>query len=151
MRSPRRAIAVVTLIVGATAAACSSSSGTAAFPQNSHNPARVSISAAALFQSPEQAAVSWFYALNHKDMAAAVAHFAPAAVDQMDWYGGASMYPTFSDLQCRQISTGGTTASVMCTFKELHAEPGTQVDNFWTVELQRQPDGRWLIINYGTP
>jgi hypothetical protein len=97
-----------------------------------------------------QAAVSWFYALNHKDMAAAVAHFAPAAASMMDWYTGASAYPTFSALHCRQVSADGTTASVLCTFKELHVEPGTQADNFWTVELQRQPDGRWLITNYGT-
>jgi len=144
-------MAGVILIVGASAAACSTSAGTAGSRQNSHNPARTSISAGALFQSPEQAAVSWFYALDHKDIAAAVAHFAPAAADQMDWYGGASAYPTFSDLQCRQISTDGTTASVVCTFKELHVEPGTQVDNFWTIELQRQPDGRWLITSYGTP
>jgi hypothetical protein len=141
----------MTLIVAASAAACSSSPGPAASSHSSHNPTRASISAAALFQSPEQAAVSWFYALNLKDMAAAVAHFAPAAADQMDWYGGASAYPTFSDLRCRQVSAYSTTASVLCTFKELHAQPGTQLDNFWTVELQRQPDGRWLITNYGTP
>jgi hypothetical protein len=69
----------------------------------------------------------------------------------MNWSGGAAAYPTFSDLQCRQISTDGTTASVTCTFKELHVEPGTQVDNFWTAELERQRDGRWPITNYGTP
>jgi hypothetical protein len=103
-----------------------------------------------LYQSPEQAAVSWFYAINHKDMVAAVAHFAPAAASAMDWYGGTSAYPTFSQLRCRQISIYGTTATVYCTFKELHVEPGIQVNNFWTVGLQRQPDGRWLITNYGT-
>jgi hypothetical protein len=150
MRSLRRAIAGATLIVGASAAACSSSPGPTASSHSSHNPARASTSPAALYQSPEQATVSWFYALNHKDMTAAVAHFAPAAVSMMDWYGGSSAYPTFSSLRCRQVSAYGTTASVLCTFKELHVEPGTQADNFWTVELQRQPDGRWLITNYGT-
>jgi hypothetical protein len=150
MRSPRRTIAVATLILSASATACSSSPRTTASSHSPHHPARASISAAALYQSPEQATLSWFYALNHKDMAAAVAHFAPAAASMMDWYGGASAYPTFSALHCRQVSTYGTTASVLCTFKELHVEPGTQADNFWTVELQRQPDGRWLITNYGT-
>lgn len=95
--------------------------------------------------------MSWFYALNHKDKAAAIAHFTPAAAGMMrDSYGGAAAYPTFSQLHCRQISSYGTTATVLCTFTELHPEPGTQVDNFWTLELQRQPDGRWLITNYGT-
>ena len=103
-----------------------------------------------MYQAPEQATLSWFYAINHKDMAAAVAHFAPAAASMMDSYGGISAYRTFTQLRCRQISTYGTTASVYCTFKELHIEPGTQVDDFWTVELQRQPDGRWLITNYGS-
>jgi hypothetical protein len=86
----------------------------------------------------------------HKNMAAAVAHFAPAAISMMDWYGGSSKYPTFSALHCREVSAYGTTASVLCTFKELHVQPGTQADNFWTVELQRQPDGHWLITSYGT-
>ena len=95
--------------------------------------------------------MSWFYAVNHKDMAAAISHFAPAAAAQMEWYGGPSAYPTFSELHCRQVSTDGSTASVLCTFTELHSPPGTQIDNFWTVELQRQPDGRWLITGYGTP
>jgi hypothetical protein len=151
MRSSLRAIAGVTLIVGASATACSSAPGSTVSSHISRNAARASISAATLFQSSEQATLSWFYAMNHKDMTAAVSHFAPAAAYMMtDGYGGASAWPTFSELHCRLISTYGTTASVLCTFKELHSEPGTQVDNFWTVELQRQPDGRWLITNYGT-
>jgi hypothetical protein len=83
-------------------------------------------------------------------MAAAVAHFTPAAASMMDWYGGTSDYPTFSALHCRQVSAYGTTASVLCTFKELHVQPGTQANNFWAVEHQRQPDGHWLITNHGT-
>jgi len=103
-----------------------------------------------LYQSPEQATLSWFDALNHKDRAAAVAHFAPAEAEMMDWYGGPSAYPTFSALHCRQISASGSTAVVLCTFNETGGLPGVQSDNFWTVGLQRQPDGRWLITNYGT-
>ena len=70
----------------------------------------------------------------------------------MDWYGGPSAYPTFSALHCGQFSASGTTAVVLCTFKESQ-DPAfyVQPDNFYTVGLQRQPDGRWLITNYGTP
>jgi hypothetical protein len=145
--------AAAVVIVGASAvAACSSAPGSKPSAQTSHKPGRASISAAALYQyqSPEQATLSWFYALNHKDMAAAAAHFEPARAFMMTaGYGGASAWPTFSALHCRQLSTYGTTATVLCTFNEVHAEPGIQADNFWTVELQRQPDGRWLITNYG--
>jgi hypothetical protein len=31
----------------------------------------------------------------------------------------------------RQVNTYGTTASVLCTFKELHVELGIQAENFW--------------------
>jgi hypothetical protein len=44
-----------------------------------------------LYQTPEQATLSWFYALNHKDMAAAVAHFEPVSAYMMsDGYRGSS-------------------------------------------------------------
>jgi hypothetical protein len=144
--------AAAAVIVGAIAvAACSSAAGSKPSAQASHKPGRPSISAATLYQSPEQATLSWFYALDHKDKAAAVAHFEPTAADMMDWYGGPSAYPTFSELHCRQLSSSGATAVVLCTFKETQ-NPAfyVQPDNFWTVGLQRQPDGRWLITNYGT-
>jgi hypothetical protein len=143
-------MAAAALMVGASATACSSSPGSAAPSHGSHSPAHAVTSAAAFYQSPVQAAVSWFYALNHKDRAAAVSHFTPAAAYMMtDGYGGISAWPTFSALHCKQIGAYGTTATVLCTFKEVHVEPGTQADNFWTVDMQQQPDGRWLITNYG--
>lgn len=37
------------------------------------------VTAAALYRSPEQATLSWFYAINHRDKAETVAHFTPAA------------------------------------------------------------------------
>jgi len=103
-----------------------------------------------LYQSPEQATLSWFFAINHKDKAAAIAHFTRAAADQMNWGNGdTSTWATFSALQCRQVSRSATTASVYCTFNESQAPSVGNPDSFWTVYLHRQPDGRWLITNYG--
>ena len=114
------------------------------------DPERADFPAASSYQSPEQATLSWFYAVNHKDKAAAVAHFESAAADQMDWGGGdTSTWPTFSALHCQPTSQSATTASVYCTFSESQAPAVGNPDSFWTVELQRQPDGRWLISNYG--
>jgi hypothetical protein len=58
------------------------------------------VPSATVYQSPEQATLSWFYAINHKDKADAIAHFTRTAATQMDWGGGnASTWPTFSALQ----------------------------------------------------
>jgi hypothetical protein len=106
----------------------------------------------ALYQSPEQATLSWFSAINHKDLAAVLAHFTTAAANQMgsSWTNwDTSAWPTFSALPCRQLSRSVTTASVYCTFKESQAPSVGNPDSFWTVYLQRQADGRWLITNYG--
>ena len=103
---------------------------------------------ASLYRSPEQATLSWFYAINHKDKADAVAHFTRAAAGQMDW-GDTSTWSTFSALRCRPTSLGAVTASVYCTFSEPQTPAVGNPDSFWTIHLQRQPDGRWLIDNYG--
>ena len=111
---------------------------------------QASVPAVASYQSPEQATLSWFSAINHKDKAAAIAHFAAAAADQMNWGNGdTSTWPTFSSLHCRQVSRSATAASVNCTFSESQAESVGNPDSFWTVDLKRQPDNRWLITNYG--
>ena len=108
------------------------------------------VTAAALYRSHEQATLSWFYAINHKDKADAVAHFTRAAAGQMNWGNGdTSTWPTFSALHCKPASRGARTASVYCTFSESQAPAVGNPDSFWTVYLQRQPDGRWLIDNYG--
>jgi hypothetical protein len=140
-----------TLIVCASAiAGCGSSPGRKASSPTSHQPWRADVAAAAAYRSPEQATLSWFYAINHKDKAAAVAHFTPAAADQMNWGNGdTSTWATFSALHCRQLSRSATTASVYCTFKESQAPSVGNPDSFWTVYLHRQSDGRWLITNYG--
>ena len=108
------------------------------------------VTAAALYRSPEQATLSWFYAINHKDKADAVAHFTRAGAGQMNWGNGdTSTWPTFSALRCKPASRSAATASVYCTFSESQAPAVGNPDSFWTVYLQRQPGGRWLIDNYG--
>jgi hypothetical protein len=131
-------------------AGCGSSPGPAASKQASHRPGRATVSAVALYQSPRQATLSWFDAINHKNKAAAVAHFTPAAANQMNWVNGdTSTWATFSALHCKQVSRSAATAVVYCTFKESQAPSVGNPDSFWTVSLHRQPDGRWLITNYG--
>lgn len=140
------AAAIVIAIAG-----CGSSPSAKASSQGSHQPGRASV-AAASFQSPQQATLSWFFAVNHKDRADAIAHFTPAAANQMDWGNGdTSTWPTFSALHCKQVSRSVKTASVRCTFKESQAPSVGNPDSFWTVSLHRQPDMRWLITGYGQP
>ena len=48
-----------------------------------------------------------------------------------------------------QVNRSGVTALVLCTFSESQAPSVGNPDSFWTVDLKRQPDERWLITNYG--
>jgi hypothetical protein len=147
MKTKWCAAAGVMLIALAPAiAGCSSSQGSTVSSSQDLKP-----SAAALFQSPEQATLSRFYAINHKDQADAVAHFTHAAADMMNWGNGdTSTWPTFSAVRCRHaIPQSAKTASVSCTFSESQAPAVGNPDSFWTVYLRQQPDGRWLIDNYG--
>lgn len=155
VKMKRRVAAGMTPIaLAALAAGCSSSQGLAA---SAPRVSAVSSSpdlkppAAALFQSPEQATLSWFYAINHKDRADAVAHFTRAAASMMNWGNGdTSTWPTFSAVHCQHaIRQSAATASVYCTFSESQAPAAGNPDSFWTVQLQQQPDRRWLIDNYG--
>ena len=103
-----------------------------------------------MYQSPKQATLSWFFAINHRDKAAAIAHFEPAAANQMNWGNGdTSTWATFAALHCKQVSRTATTASVYCTFRESQAPSVGNPDSFWTVYLHRQRNGQWLITNYG--
>ena len=151
MSATRAVTAGAALIACASAVAgCSSSAGPAVSSPASRKPG-ASVTAA-VYQSPEQATLSWFFAVNHKDKAAAVAHFEPAAAGQMNWgNGNTSTWATFTALHCKQVSRTATTASVRCTFNESQAPSNGNTDNFWTVDLHRQPDGRWLITGYGQP
>jgi hypothetical protein len=132
----RRIVVGGTLIVGTLAA-----SGCASPPHSA--PA-----AAKRYGPPEQATLSWFYAINHKDGAAAAAHIARAA-GPMDW-GHTSTWSTFSALRCKPASMQSTTAAtVYGSFSESSSESEGNPDNWWSVSLQRRRDGRWLINSYG--
>jgi hypothetical protein len=97
-------------------------------------------------QSPEQATLAWFSAVDHKDKAEAVADFEPSAADQMNWGNGdTSTWPTFSAIHCKPLQQSASSASIYCTFAESQAAAVGNPDTFWTVHLQRQPDHRWLI------
>ncbi len=140
MHSKRSGLTVAVLIVFIGApAGCSTASG-----------ARAPGSLAARYRTPEQAALSWFYAVNHKDDGAAVGHFEHSAAGQMDWGdGNTSTWPTFSRLHCKQVADQAFSASVYCTFRESLAPAAGNPDTFWTIDLRRQTSGRWLIAGYG--
>ncbi len=88
--------------------------------------------------------------MNAKDRAAAVAHFVPADASMMNWGNGdASTWSTFTRLQCKPLSQDAASATVYCSFDESQSLSEGNPDTFWTVSLARQPDGRWLIDNYG--
>jgi hypothetical protein len=66
-------------------------------------------------QSPEQATLAWFSAVDHKDKAEAVADFEPSAADQTNWgNGNTSTWPTFSAIHCKPLQQKANTASVYC-------------------------------------
>jgi hypothetical protein len=92
---------------------------------------------------------SWFFAINHKDLAGAEAAFLPADRSQMDWENGeTSGWPTFSDLRCKLMSSSSSQATVYCSFDESQAAAEGNPDTFWTVELSHSV-GHWLITGYG--
>jgi hypothetical protein len=102
------------------------------------------------FATPREATLSWFAAVNAKNRAAAVAHFVPADASMMDWEeGDTSTWSVFTRLRCRLLSSGATSATVYCTFEASPSASAGNPDTFWTVELTRATDGRWLINNYG--
>lgn len=105
------------------------------------------------FDSPTTAALSWFAAVNHKDRAAALAHFEPAAARIGDWGTGPASWPTFSSVACKDetepTSDPTREARVHCDFHESDAPAVGQPSTWWDVYLHRQADGRWLISGYG--
>ena len=132
----RRAAATAVAAAAVAVAGCGASQGSGAPP-------------AAVYLSPVQATVSWFYAINHKDKTDAVAHFTRAAAGQMDWgFGDTSKWSTFSALHCKLVSQASRTASVRCTFAESRSPAAGNPDSFWTVYLTRRHE-RWFINSYG--
>jgi hypothetical protein len=81
------AAAATVIVVGVVVAGCGSSPSPKASPAISHDPGQAGVSVA-LFQSPERATLSWFSAVNHKDKAAAVAHFAPGRLQPIPRVAG---------------------------------------------------------------
>jgi hypothetical protein len=147
------------IVCASAVAGCGSSPVSKVSGSASHESGRANVSTAVSYQSPKLAALSWFFAINHKDKAEVLAHFerAPGSGnwengDQSFWASGESWrWPTFSALHCEQVSRTAMTASVRCTFKESQAPSVGNPDSFWFVYLHRQPDGRWLITDYGGP
>ena len=100
--------------------------------------------------SPVGVAMSWFRAINGKDLSAAQGYFEPKDAGMMDWMNGqTSTWPTFSDVHCRLVSLARADASVYCTFHESQAPAVGNPDTFWTVGMQRGAGGPWLISGYG--
>jgi len=67
----------------------------------------------------------------------------------MNWNdGNTSLWPTFSQVACKKTNSTPNTAHILCTFKE-KAPPGNNLDDFWSVSLQRSVSDKWLITNYG--
>lgn len=102
-------------------------------------------------QSPVATAESWFAAINARKQSLALAHFAPAQYQMMEW---SSWGPHFKNVKCTQLSgvfpQTATSSVVRCTYDTINdPEAGMSKENFWDVYLQRAPPGPWLINNYG--
>ena len=98
-------------------------------------------------EGPVASTLSWFRALNAHDMPLAQEHFVRADRDMMQW---SSWGPPFTHLRCHLQSGTADRANVYCSFSPItDAATGMSGDSFWTVYLQRESSGRWLIDNYG--
>ena len=98
-----------------------------------------------------QTASAWLSAINSKDAPLAASYV--QARNAMDWDNGVTAdWPTFSDVSCSPLTSLDVhnDAKVNCVFNE-SGSPGTQLDGFWTILLDRQPDGEWLVTDWGTP
>jgi len=133
MRTLGRLITVAMVIMALVLAGCTSS--TAPLPSTA-------------VKSPVDTALSWFKAVNENNMPLALAHFAPADRNQMEWSGLGSF--SFYDLRCYVMFQAVTTSEVVCAFK-VHDPPIDLLDDtFWDISMQRKPSGPWLITGYGT-
>lgn len=101
-------------------------------------------------QTPKDEAMSWFEAINDKNLSAAQAHFVPTDRDMVDWGGGdTSSWSTFTNLRCTSLKGSTMSAVVYCSFKESASSSEGNPDSFWTISMQRAGSGPWLIDNYG--
>ncbi len=61
-----------------------------------------------------------------------------------------SGWPMFTQVKCtRPTRSTKSLAVVNCTFKEPASVNEGNPDTVWNVGLQRQPNGTWLITEYG--
>jgi hypothetical protein len=98
-------------------------------------------------QSPVKTTVAWFKAVNDQNAPLALAHFAAAERDQMEW---SQWGPPFQHLRCNLQSGTSSSAIVYCSFSPItDASTGMSGDASWDVYLQREASGRWLINNCG--
>jgi hypothetical protein len=97
-------------------------------------------------------ATSWFKAINAKNREASLAHYeANTRYNIGDWnYGDVSQWPTFTNVDCKPVSSTTSTATVRCTFRS-HGDASSAGDTFWTITYRRASDGPWLITSYGQP
>ena len=107
-------------------------------------------------KTPVETALAWFSAINERNVHLAKSYFVPAEAGQTAWVKGYKSTGTpFTDVHCR-LQAGGAPygpndANAYCTFREAPSPDEGQPDSFWTVNLVRQKNGRWLISNYGQP
>lgn len=93
--------------------------------------------------------MSWFNAINQKNLTASLSHFEADTRYMGEWNGDDVLaWPTFTNVQCRPYSRQGNEAVVYCSFNS-HKDPSSANDTFWTVELHERSGGPWLITNYG--
>jgi len=98
-------------------------------------------------QTPVGTALAWFQSVNTHDKSLALAHFASADRDKMEWSDFGSI--SFDNVQCQPEAETATTAAVRCTFAIRDPSPDVRSDTFWDIYFERQPSGPWLITDYG--
>jgi hypothetical protein len=141
MRTLRLGSSALVIACALSAAACSS--GTISAPATT-----VGI-APTPHLTATQEAISWFNAINQKNVAASLSHFQADTRYMGEWNEDDVLaWPTFTHVRCRPYGHQSNQAVVYCSFKS-HGDPSSANDTFWTVEFDQRPGGPWLITNYG--
>lgn len=100
-------------------------------------------------QSPVQTAMSWFDAINTRNLPLAKAHFAAADRHEMNWSSSEFHAAKFSGVRCNAVEQGETTSTVRCTFNPMDTPQDMENITFWSIDMERTPPGPWLITDYG--
>jgi hypothetical protein len=100
--------------------------------------------------TPLAAAQSWFQAINTKNLQAAQDAFVPSQRSMMNWGGGnTATWSSFTKLHCKTLKNSPRDAIVYCSFSESASSSEGNPDSFWTISMERNGSGPWLINNYG--